>query len=271
MSSKKIVILKIGGSLITEKQSDIPRINENSMRTICKEIGEAYREIKETTNLFIVHGAGSYGHVIVKKTGIDDGIKDEKQLLAFAETQRLQNELNCIVTKELIENEVPAFPFQCSSHAIMNKRKLEMMFSGAAEGLVSIGVVPVAYGLPAYDMDQKCSILSGDSIAPFFALSLGAKEIIHATDVDGVFTADPKKDTNAKLIKEINGSNFRQVAENIFGSANTDVTGGMLKKVMELADLSRLGIVSVIMNGNKEGNIKNALLEKEVAGTVIRI
>jgi isopentenyl phosphate kinase len=269
--NKKITVLKIGGSLITDKQGSVPAINKDALERICKEIGEAYSEIKESEGLFIIHGAGSYGHLIVKRSGIDEGIKTDQNLMDFAQTQKMQNELNCIVVGELIKNGVPAFPFQCSSHAVMNGKKLDMIFSGAAEGLVSIGMVPVAFGVPAYDMVQKCSILSGDSLAPFFALSLHANKIIHATDVDGVFTADPKKDISAKLVPLINGKNFDEVKSFLSGSSSTDVTGGMQKKIEELADLSKLGIESVIINGTKPARIKSAMLCKEVEGSVIMI
>jgi isopentenyl phosphate kinase len=268
---KDVLILKIGGSLITDKNSIVPKVNGEALSRICQEIGEAYGEIKDRTGFLIIHGAGSYGHLIVKKTGIDQGIKSDQNLLDFAETQRLQNELNCIVVSELIKNNVPAFPFQCSSHAVMNGKKLDMMFSGAAEGLVSAGMVPVAFGVPAYDMEQKCSILSGDKIAPFFALSLNANKIIHATDVDGVFTSDPKLNKDATFISEINSTNFEEVKKCLSGSTSTDVTGGMLTKITELADLSKLGIESLVINGSKPGRIRDALLGINVDGSVIKI
>ena len=105
---KDLIILKIGGSVITDKFSQIPKINPENLKRISKEISSVYN--KEKMSLIIVHGAGSYGHVIVSKTSIDKGIKTENQIKAFAETQRLQNELNCIVTKYLIEEDVPAIP-----------------------------------------------------------------------------------------------------------------------------------------------------------------
>jgi len=268
---KEALVVKIGGSLITQKSSQEPQIDKQSLERICSEIADAYSQIKDRCNLFLVHGAGSFGHVIVKKSGIDSGVRDEQQMIAFAKTQELTNSLNCMVVDELISKGVPAFPFQCSSHAVMNGCRLEMMFSGAAEGLVEMGMVPVAFGVPAYDMQQKCSILSGDSIAPFFAMTLHAGKIIHATDVDGVFSADPKKDAGASLIKEVNAQNIEEVKKSLSGSSATDVTGGMLNKVMQLSDLSRLGIESVIINGRAHGRIMSAMTGGTVEGTVIRI
>lgn len=263
---KDLIILKLGGSVITYKKSKIPRVNRKNLERISAEVASVYQ--KKKMPLIIIHGAGSYGHVIVKKTGIDKGIKTEKQLEDFAETQRLQNVLNCIVTDHLIKEEVPAIPCQASASAVMNSEKLVKMDVSVIKGLLDIGMVPVLYGVPAFDEAQKCSILSGDQIAPYLAVKLNAKKIIYATNVDGVFTSDPNKDPNAKLISLINSKNIKQVKEWLTGSTATDVTGGMLRKVCELLEI---GIESQIINGEKENFIKRALLEEVGLGTIIKL
>lgn len=262
---KDLIILKIGGSVITDKFSKTPKVSPENLRRISKEIASVYD--KEKMSLIIIHGAGSYGHVIVNKTGIDKGIKTEEQLKAFAETQRLQNELNSIVTKYLIDAGLPAIPCQASAFAVMESGRLVNMDKSAIEGLLGIGMVPVLYGVPAYDKAQKCSILSGDQIAPYLAVKLNAKKIIHATNVDGVFTSDPNKNPDAKLIPEINSKNINQVKKWLAGSTATDVTGGMFRKVSELLEI---GIESQIINALVSGNIVRAL-KKERIGTIIRL
>lgn len=262
---KGLLVLKVGGSVITDKFSEIPKIKPENLKRISKEIVSAYN--KDKMSLVIIHGAGSYGHNIVKKTGIHKGIEKDEQLVDFAETQRLQNELNCIVTKYLIEEGLPAIPCQASAFAIMNKGRLVKMDLSAIEGFLKIGLVPVLYGVPAYDEHQKCSILSGDQIAPYIASNLKAKKIIHATNVDGVFDSDPNKNPDAKLISEINSDNIEQVRKWLTGSTATDVTGGMFGKVLELLNI---GIESQIVNALKENNIIKAL-NGEMIGTVIRL
>lgn len=154
----QIIILKIGGSVFACKKSEKPKIDHKALQRIAKEIAIAY---KKGIKLVLVHGAGSYGHPIVKKTGIDRGIKNKKQLIAFAETQRLQNELDSIVTKELIRLDMPAIPCQASASAMMKDGKVEKFYIEAIKGFLKLGLVPVLYGVPAYDMEKGCSILSG--------------------------------------------------------------------------------------------------------------
>jgi len=262
---KELIILKIGGSVITDKFSEIPKVNPKNLKRISKEIASVYD--KNKMSLIIIHGAGSYGHVIVKRTGIHKGIERDEQLIDFAETQRLQNELNCIVTDHLIKEGLPAIPCQASAFAVMKRGRLVKMDTSAIRGLIDIGMIPVLYGVPAYDEHQKCSILSGDQIAPYLATNLKAKKIIHATDVDGVFNSDPNRNPDAKLITEINSENISQVKEWLTGSTATDVTCGMFGKISELLGI---GIESHIVNALTENNIIKAF-DGEDIGTKIML
>lgn len=262
---KDLIILKIGGSVITYKFSKRPRVNYKNLKRICREIASVYNSPK--FSLVLIHGVGPFGHIIVHKTGIDKGIKNKKQLKYFAETQRLQNKLNIIVTKYLIEAGLPAIPCQASSFVVMESGRIEIMDSSAIEGLLEMGMVPVLFGVPAFDRDQKCSILSGDQIGPFLAAKLNAKRIIYATDVDGVFTSDPHKNPNAKLISRLDNKNIVQVGKWVTGSMAIDVTGGMLGKVLEL---SKTKIESQILNGLVPGNIIKAFKGKKF-GTIIKL
>lgn len=261
---KDLIVLKIGGSLITDKFSDTPKINTENLKRISEEISSVYN--KEKMSLIIVHGAGSYGHVIVKKTGIDKGIRTEKHLTDFAETQRLQNELNSIVSKYLIDAGLPAIPFQLSSFTVLDKGRIARMDLSAIKNFLEIDMIPVLYGVPAYDKTLKCSILSGDQIAPYMAVKLNAKRIIHATNVNGVFTSDPNRNPDAKLIQEINSKNIDQVEKWLSGSTAIDVTGGMLGKISELLEI---GVESQIINALVDGNIIRAFNNEKI-GTIIR-
>lgn len=262
----QLLVAKIGGSVITYKKSKKPRLNKKNIQRVAKEISEAYEEMD--SSLIIIHGAGSCGHPIVKRTGIGDGIKNKKQLVDFAETQRLQNKLNCKVTKVLIDNGVPSLPCQASTCAIMKDKKLQKMDTSAIEGFLNIGLVPVLYGVPAYDMNIGCSILSGDVIASYLAAKFDVKRIVFGTDVDGIFTKYPNPDQAP--ISIINGRNLGEVVKSLLrAKSETDVTGGILGKVLKAGEASLYGTEVVIGNANKPDIFRNLLLGENL-GTIIK-
>ncbi|MFW5902439.1 MAG: isopentenyl phosphate kinase [archaeon] len=254
-------LLKIGGSVITERKAEEPTPREKQMERVAKEVSEAYTN---SMKLILIHGAGSYGHPIVKRTGISKGMFNEEDRVNFAETQRLQNELNSLFTKKLIEEDVPAFPFQASASAV-RRGTLKKMEVNLIKKLLDEGIVPVLYGVPAYDEEQGCSILSGDEIMPYLANELDAELMLHGTDVKGVYTSDPSKDPSAEFLEEINS--FEEAESYLGGSKHTDVTGGMLNKIEKAF---KLRVDALIFNASKENNVKRALLEESV-GTYINV
>lgn len=255
----QLTIIKIGGSVVTDKNSATPKINLKNLKIIAKQL----KNFK--LPYVLIHGAGSFGHPIVKKSKIDKGIKNKNQLIAFAETQRLQNQLNFLVCKEMIKKGIPAIPCQPSSHAILKKGRLTNFSAEAIKGMISIGLVPVCYGVPAFDKNQGCAILSGDQIAPYLALKLGAKKIIEAGDVQGICTRDPKKNKDAAIIEKINQKNFKETEKCLSGSLTTDVTGGMRQKYLELAETARKGIITQIVHFKR----LEAALNGQETGTII--
>lgn len=264
-------ILKIGGSLFACKESDVPKTDNETLARLAREIADALASEGGGFGLVIVHGAGSWGHSIVSKSGIDKGIRSGEDRLAFARTQILQNSLNAVFTGALADAGVPAFPIQMSAHAEADDGVLVSASLDAVRSLLALGMVPVAYGVPVCDRTRGCTILSGDQIGPYFARELGARTLIHATDVDGVFTADPKRDARARLVPKITNRNLASIRSGLAGSIHTDVTGGMVRKIEELAEMAGAGLKSVIINGLRPGAVRDALLEQVEVGTTVEI
>jgi isopentenyl phosphate kinase len=257
----ELTIIKIDGSVITDKKSSKPKINFGNIRNI----GNSLKGFDHP--YVLIHGSGSFGHPLAKKTGIDKSVISETQLLAFANTQLSQNRLNFLFCDVLIKKGIPAFPAQASSHAVLERGRLVSFQTEAVAGLLRLKMVPVSYGVPAFDRAWGSSILSLDQIAPCMAKKLGATKIIEISDVEGIFNANPKTDKSAQLIKEINLANYKEVEQYLSGSLSTDVTGGMKQKYIELVDAAKTGIICQVVNLK---SFRDALEGKQ-AGTVINL
>ncbi|MBU3958152.1 MAG: acetylglutamate kinase, partial [Nanoarchaeota archaeon] len=168
-NKKSLWLMKLGGSVVTDKYSETPKIS-NDLSRIAKEIKTGYDP--EDYRMILVHGAGSYAHSLVKESGIYAGIKNKKQIKAFSKTERLCRELNSIFVKHLEDANLPVFPLQVSSSTVMNGGNIERMDTSVISGLLDYGIIPVLYGEPAYDRNQGCSILSSDQILPYLAKEL---------------------------------------------------------------------------------------------------
>ena len=256
-------ILKIGGSVITEKAASQPRLNEDALFRIAEEIASVGPDHWPAV---LVHGAGSYGHVIVARTRFCEHLEDRRALVDWGETQRLQSELSNSVVAALLERGVPAIPVQASAVAILEGGRVADFHVRVIEEYVRRGLVPVLGGVPAVDLVEGCSILSGDVIAPSTAWRLGIRRVLFGTDVPGVFDADPRSNVRARLIRVVHPGNWEEIRPALAGSGATDVTGGMAGKVSGLLEWARRGIESLIFDATAPGAVA-AALRGERAGT----
>ena len=259
----RAAVIKLGGSVVTDKGSARLSICTQRIHRLALEIKEA-----GLRQLVLVSGAGSYGHRIVAKTGIDKGVYDANDLLAWAETQRLQYLLSAAISDIFIQVGLPVLLVQASASAIMRGGQLHDMDSAVCRGILDQGAIPFLYGVPAWDKAQGCSILSGDQIAPFLGIKLGITNIIYATDVDGVYDRAPGL-PDARRIAEINADNWPQVQNKLKGSSHVDVTGGMAGKVDALMQVARQGLRARIIDATIKRRLYQALQGEEV-GSLLR-
>ncbi|MAG15989.1 hypothetical protein CMO88_02925 [Candidatus Woesearchaeota archaeon] len=254
-------LIKLGGSVITKKSEAEPVLNKQNLSRISEEIASSLQAQK--FNLVIVHGAGSYGHPISSKHKLAQGISDD--FIPVSKCQALMNELNSFICKELNEKNIPAFPFQLSSTTTSTDGKI-IINTDLINNLLSKRMVPVLFGTPAIDDNKGCSIISGDQIISNLSSQLNASKVVFATNVDGMFTADPSKE-NSELLKSLSAEQLKEISAE--ESKDADVTGGMKGKLEWILKMSNL--TCQVVNGNTQNNIKEALLGNESIGTVIKL
>src|SRR4030043_878153 len=102
MSKAKPTILKIGGSVITDKNGELAARTE-AINRLAEEIARA-----NVKNLIIVHGGGSFGHPTAQKYGIKEGLKEDAQKVGFAETHHVMTVLTGLVMEALVGHKTPA-------------------------------------------------------------------------------------------------------------------------------------------------------------------
>lgn len=256
------IVLKLGGSLITKKDVknfplEIEEIKQradeyirlNEIKRIGKEIKEAMNE--KPIQLILINGAGPFGHFLVKRNRPDDDVRASVKLL----NEKLVSEL-----RKIGIDVVPIPPSESCEFAD-GKFNVSYLWE-VGKALLEEDKTLLTYG----DMLKDGKVISGDDLIVLLAELWHADKIITATDVDGVFTKDPKIYKDAKFIRLLGSENDVKVEYTI---DSIDVTGGMASKVKKLRHATANGINCRIINGLEEGNIKAALLGDESIGTLI--
>ena len=253
-------MLKLGGALITDKSKPYSFRSEI--------LNSAAREIRECMDegliesLVLVQGVGSFGHPPVLEHKLHKGFQGQKQLLPLTWTQAKVGELRTLVVKALYDAGIPACLMYPSSMMVSEKTRIVRYFLEPLERFLSIGMVPLLGGDIIVDSAMGFSVGSGDPMLTLVAHEIGAKRVIYASDVSGIYDSDPKTNPDAVLFDTVNLSNLDEAIEKMGEAGVEDASGAMQGKVASIepiTDLIRKGLDVSIISMMKYGSLKSLL------------
>jgi glutamate 5-kinase len=120
--------------------------------------------------------------------------------------------------------------------------------------LISWGVVPIINENDTV-MVEEIKFGDNDTLAAMITLQMDADILINLTDIEGLFTRDPRTAPDAELIPVVSTINkdLEKLASDIPGALGT---GGMLSKVRAASKVTAAGIPMVIARGEKPDILK---------------
>lgn len=251
-----LTFLKLGGSLITDKTRESTARIEN-IRLAAREIKRG-RELRPELSLLIGHGSGSFGHFAARKFGYGQN----GNWSAYAETGAAAAQLNRLVTDILLAEGLPVVSIQPSASARAREGELISLADENIRTALLHRLVPLVFGDVAFDETREMTIASTEKIFAFLASRLNPARIVLVGEVEGVYTADPRVDPNAELIRELSPQIFANLSAKVGLSHGADVTGGMKDKVTRMLGLvEKIPSLQVFIVG--AGGIVEALTQDE--------
>ena len=137
-------------------------------------------------------------------------------------------------------------------------------FTNTLNRLLELGVVPIINENDTV-ATEEIVIGDNDTLAARVAQSVGAKLLILLSDIDGLYTADPHTDPNAKLIPLVRG--LDEGIKKLAGVSSTSQgTGGMVTKLRAAELCFDCGCEMVIANGNNPAALYD-IVEGKPVGT----
>ncbi len=133
--------------------------------------------------------------------------------------------------------------------------------------LFEYGAIPVINENDSVAVDE---IVFGDndSLSAHVAKIVDADILIILTDIDGLFSANPREDENAVLIHSVDEINDEILAL-AGGSGTNRGTGGMITKLHAAQIATQAGIDTVVMNGSDPEEIYK-LIDGRQIGTLFK-
>ena len=254
---KKIVI-KIGSSILVDERGNPKKIWLQEFANDIKSLITKKKQI-----VIVSSGAIAMGceYLKIKKNGLK---VDKSQAVASIGQIELMNFYKKTFDKSKIKISQILLTLDDTE-----QRRRSINARRTIDNLLTMGIVPI---VNENDTTATSEIKYGDNdrLAARVSQIISADCLILLSDVDGLYTDNPKKNKETKLIKTVKeiDENIKKCAtraENLYGS------GGMKTKI-EAAKICQLsGCYMVIANGNYKNPIKKMLKSQKCTWFLPRI
>ncbi len=256
MSETKKIVVKIGSNVIAGNRTGLSR------ETLARLIGQmAQLRQKGYQIVLITSGAISSGREVSDLSNIADENLRRQALAALGQARLMQ-----IYHEFFDQHKINVAQILVVREDFLSRKHFDN-FQKTVETLLDHGIIPIINENDAIAV-KEYAFLDNDQLAALTAVALGADYLINLTNIDGLYSADPKKDPTAKLIREVSdGGN--KLEEMCSRDTSSFGSGGMLGKVRAASLAAKNGTAVIITNGLIAGNLASAILAKP-AGTFFK-
>lgn len=248
------IVVKIGTSTLAYPTG---HLNIRRFEELCKVISD----VKNAGHQVIIVTSGAIG-MGVGKLGLLERPKDIPGKQAAAAVG--QCELMYIYDKQFSEYNHTVAQLLITGDDVENEER-HNNFSNTLTRLLEMNVIPV---INENDTVATKEIVIGDNdtLAAIVAQSVSADKLILLSDIDGLYTADPHLNPDAKLIQWANAVDDHILS--LAGASNSNLgTGGMITKLEAARICLSCGCDMIITNGNNPANIYDVINGKAVGTT----
>ena len=232
------IVIKVGTSTLTHSTGNL---NIRHVEELCKVMSD----LKNAGHEVILVSSGAIG-MGVGKLGLSERPKDMPTKQAAAAVG--QCELMYVYDKQFSEYGHNIGQILLTGDDIENEER-NKNFRNTLHRLLELRVLPI---INENDTVSTAEIAVGDNdtLAAIVALEADADLLILLSDIEGLYTADPRKNPDAKLIREV-----REMTDEIRalgGGAGSGLgTGGMQTKLRAASMCMERGIDMIITRGDR--------------------
>ena len=231
------VVVKVGTSTLTYATG---RLNIRHVETLCKVLSD----MKNAGNEVILVSSGAIG-MGVGKLNLAARPQDMPSKQACAAVG--QCELMYTYDKLFSEYSHTVAQLLVTGEDLQGEGERHRNFTNTILRLLELGTLPVINENDTVSTGE-IAVGDNDTLGALVAVSVGAELLIVLTDIDGLYTADPRRDPAAVLVPEV-----RELTPEILASAGGGgtalSTGGMATKLTAARICMERGTDMVIVSG----------------------
>lgn len=247
------IVVKVGTSTLTHKAG---RINIRRVECLCRVLSD----LKNAGHELILVSSGAIG-MGVGKLSLNEKPSDMPTKQAAAAVG--QCELMYVYDREFSQYNHTIAQILITNSDIENEKN-HNNFRNTVTRLLEFGALPVINENDTVSTEE-IEIGDNDTLGAIVATSVKADLLVLLSDIDGLYTKDPRKNADAELIPEV-----YELTEEIMamgeGKGSLLGTGGMFTKLKAAKIATSEGIDMIIANGDNP-NILYDIAEGKPVGT----
>ncbi len=232
------IVVKVGTTTLAHSTGNL---NIRRVTDLCRVLSD----LKNAGNDVILVSSGAIGMGVGKLALADkpDDIPGKQACAAIGQCElmyiydKLFGEYNHVVAQILITGD-----------DVQNGVRYEN-FSNTIHRLLSMGALPIINENDTISVEE-IQIGDNDTLGAIVAKTVDADLLIILTDTDGLYTADPRVDPTASLIREV-AAVTPELMDLGGGSGTKQGTGGMSTKLSAAKIATEAGVETVIINGQR--------------------
>jgi glutamate 5-kinase len=253
LSEAKRIVIKVGTSSLTDKSY---RLEPRKVEKLAHEIVA----LKERGKEVILVSSGAIGAGI-GKLNLTQRPRDIKVLQATAAVG--QNILMSTYDRYFSAHDLIIAQILLT-HAAFRNRQRYLNLRNTLDTLLKSGVIPIINENDTVAVDE-IKLGDNDNLSALVASNLDADLLIILSDVDGLYTDNPKRSKKAELIPVVD--EITPEIEHGADKGGRTGVGGMKTKLQAAKVVMKAGIPMVIVNCQEE-NILLRIIDGEGAGTL---
>lgn len=259
LKDKKRIVIKIGSSSLTHEETG--NLNLEKMERLVRLLTDLRNSGKEV--VLVSSGAVAVGRKMI-------GLKEKPTELSEKQACAAVGQASLMTVYQKLFSEYHQLTAQVLLTKFIMLNKISRQNArNTFEKLNEMGVIPIVNENDTISTEEikELGLGENDTLSAIVAALIHADLLILLSDIDGLYTDDPRKNPDAKfidLVPELTEDyiNMGKGAGTSFG------TGGMKTKLSAARIAADSGADMIITNGNNVDNIR-AVLNGEPVGTLV--
>lgn len=247
----KRVVVKIGSRVLTDAEGGL---DSGVIGRICSDIASLRRKGMQV--VVVSSGAIAAGRSELGLTERPRTIPQKQAAAAIGQTRLMR-----AYEEGLSPHSLKPAQLLLTNEDLANRRRF-LNARATLDTLLGFGIVPVINENDTVVVDE-IKFGDNDNLSALVTNVAEADLLLILTDVEGLFSADPNGNPDARLIPLVKG--ITREVERLAGGAGSSVgTGGMATKIAAAKKAGKNGVPTIMAPGKQDGVICAALLGQEV-------